>query len=956
MANHTNAPHVDHDEALPDAAEAFGLEPRAVRAGFRTDFDVGRVYRLTSGATAVASCLAIHKAVQGKRLTRAERAIAAGAGTAYLGLGTFGLWIGPSQIALWFQRRPRRTLAASCLPLALLPVTGGAESPLMRLATIGAATGAGVRYTRRDAQLHGLGAGLVWSAVTLVGPRARPLNAGDHLTSWIGFMLAGRTAAVASRVAYDNRSMFDQLFEFSYEREDMQAYVAELRAALEDARAALVDSAHATPRAGVSEDDLLTLVVTSLGRLEERLGVLTIAARSDFDLDKVTGLIRPVLRGRGHLKSLESTSTIGAAEMRGMLQDRARLLTGLRAKRPALAIDVAPDVEVVGLARLALIGATVTAAATNAVRHAPEMTLLHMGLSVKGSSLQLEIVNDRSLPPAETTGRDLRRSGLVHLRRRIEEFGGTLDFGYVDDGYRVLATLPAQTEFDDTAFWAADIRDQVAGGIGFGTRMAAIKSMITVLTPRGPSSRTLMETPRRPPSAYALMLLPLVTEILGERRMLRCRWLDLEGLVMLAAAGLNLRAARSGYGLSTTWLNGFASRYAFEAPSDAWTGWRPTAMAKAVASRSQQRAYFLAALNALATRTPSRHGERSWADHIVSVGMGPLLMATIVNPAQPRTRAIDVASNERLAEVESLHDLADSFHAEHSAPPKMRIVADAVADDALRSRLMDSLDAIAAAEDALQFPDPERSLPPAVHSHELLERLGRLLKGRRSPVRDSRVVNMIWPTPLSYRRQTVGVPDGIRLGEYLAAALARRIWPARVRLEFDDDTLNYAPSAAIGSARFRRKAVTAMDLMGRKLNAQFPRGWDGMWQLRQVDLSIAVIPWTGTIECRMVAWAPRPSRARRAADRIHSVIAAPPMRWIFPDREPEPLERMEAVGASVKWTVYEQHEISDAPSLTLPSTRRSRPAVRRAEAVMHLHPQRYSQDLEDYPAEVLEVD
>lgn len=925
---------------LPDSALAFGLEPRWVRAEFPTDYDIGRVYRLISAAGLAGAVIALHGTFTEPALRPRERRVAAAAGAVYLTLSLVGVWAAPSRVARWFQRRPRRALLGAIAPLLLVAPSGGARTPLYRLATIGVGTAGGVRERARDAQLQALIAGAVWTASVVATPDMRHARWRDHLNVTVGFVIASRIAATASQVAYDSRNLFDQLFEFTYERQELDAYAMRLRVALLEMRNTLVQVLAATPRDGVDRHELFDEVIAALGRLEERLGVLDIASDTKFDLERQLQAIRPMITDSQALDALMAESGVGPQELRSMLVQRARVFTDLAARPLVPSVIVDEGVEVRGLRRLALIGATVTAATTNAVRHAADMTYLRIHVSRNGDDIALEITNDGT--PATTAGQEPRpRSGLTHLRRQIEEFGNTTPVftPLHGGGYSVRIVLPAESEASQLEFWADEIRWQIDEGLTKSTRFAAIKSTVTAISPRPRGAGA--STARLAAPLHAL--LPATAEILNASGRLRGRSVDLEAIVLILAAQLNYLAARRGGGLLTTWVNGFASRYAFHASPDAWTGWRPASIARAaVTARSQQRAYGLAALNVAALFLGFRgSADKSWDRDIASTGLGPLLMCAIVNPALPRSRLLDRAINERLVEVESLHDLADSFHSDHPATPKILDLANLLADDGLSERLRDGLAAIDAAEDELI--SERRTEYQPVASSEPLARLGAWMKREGSPFRDSRLVQRIWPAPRGQYRPSVALPNEVKLGEYLARALARRVWPARIRLEFDAETLGFAPRAAIHSAAFRRQAVAAMDIAARELNREFGRGLDGMWLLRQVDLQLSVVPHTGTIECRIVPWAPTPARWRQAVDSLHDLIARVPYSGTKEDRQADVQRLLAQVNASlVAWTIFPMSELDRSDVIHPPATRKPYPSVRRGDIRLQMHPQRFS--------------
>lgn len=918
---------LDPFAGLPWNRHALGLESRLIRAGLRTDFDIGRAYMVTSAATLVGAGSAIYGAIEGDDLCASERVLAGVTGATYAGLGVLGLVAAPSQIAFWFQRRPKRALVAASLPLPLVVVTGGVRSPLLRLGTVGVMAGASVRAIGRDAQLHGVAAGLVYAAACFVSPGPPQLRKSDVAATTVGFWLAGRIGGVASQVAYDSRNLFDQLVEFTYERRDLDTYAERLADSLTSTRQALLEAVRTEPSARHDKDELFRMVVTSLGRLEERSGVLSVATSRRFSLPEVVRSMSPWPRG-GRSTDQPSVAPVGSVTLEELLKARARLFTDLDDALPTPVVDVAPDVEVQGLPRLALIAATVTGATANAVRHTrADMSSLRVSVRQDEGWLVLTIVNDGAGEAARTAPQR-SSSGLLHLEKKLADLRGQLLHGHAEGGqYIVEARLPG-ADTDRIEFWAADIRGQIESTITSGALLAAVKSTILALSARTGDHRSN----RRPPTGvYAHALLPLLAEAGVTRIPARLGGAFHAGVLMAAAAG-NHYGARSGYGLTTTWVNGFAARYAFGTAED-----RPK-------TATQHFAVALALLNAAAAYPVRRSRRRAWPEAFASATLGSLLVQWLVNPAQPRMTAIDIYATDRLDEVESLHELADSFDNEHAAEPKILEVAEAVADPELRIRLLECLEDINVVERALEAPEDHAPIP-ALRSGEPLEWIGDRLKHQRSPVRDHPLINHIWPEPESYHTQSVGVPDEVRVGEYLANALSRRVWPARVMLTFDDAVLDFAPAPALESAKFRRKAVMAMDIIGRAINWEFGRRADGLWALGQVDLGISILPLTGTIECKVTAWAPRPTRARRAVDALHNFVGRTPLDPLFRPRDGDLADRLEQVGASLVegWQVYPEHKILPEPRIYLRTNRPGHPHVRRAEAVVHLHPQRYAQ-------------
>lgn len=934
------------------------FEPREMLAGYRTDFDIGRVFRLSSLATICGAGLAIQGAVFRAGLERRERWISGVVGVAYLGVGVIGVWASPSHMAVWFQRRPRRVLVVAAVPLLLAGPTGGAISPLKRLATIGVGAAAGVRERRRDGQLQAVLAAAVWCVSPWLTPGAARITWLRSASLTLGFVLSARFASTASQVAYDNRNLFDQLFESAYEREDLEPYVRRLRSALLEMQGTLLDAIRAKPSEGVDSRELFDQAVASLGRLAERLGVLEIASLSRFDLEGLVRSIRPTLPSSDYSILENSAIAVEASDLKTILERRAQLFTDLSPGFPAPDVTVDPDVTVRGLQRLALIGACVTAATTNALRHASGVTRFQIHLTQVGTDLSLTIANDGAPEATGLRPNARRRSGLTHLRRKIEDLGErTPTFEPTPGGgYRAHIILTAASGPNQLEFWTEEIRRQITVALDQATRLAAVKSIVTVVC-AGPTPGL---RPRRQPGArdwrsrwcaavpcpdvttLAHASLPVIAERLASHSRPGTRRVDFETAILVVSAALNYRAARDGLGLSTTWVNIFTSRYAFAASDEALRSSRPSDVAGDGVDGSQHRAYALAALNAAAIVVGRQRSGRPWLEEVMWMSLGPLLVAAIVNPAQPRTRLLDRAINERLSEVESLYDLADSFHATHPAPPKIRDLAGIIADPDLAERLREGLAAITSAEDAMLAPkSPE--IRPAVRSGTPVEILGDYLKRRSPRIRNSRLVQAIWPEPKSYHNQTIGLPDAVRLGEYLARALARRIWPSRVLLEFDHATLRFAPQAAVESAAFRRKAMAAMDIVGRQLNREFGRRWDGVWLMRQVDLRVSVIPYTGTLVCEMVPWAPRPSGWRRTVDRMHAQIGRIPLSHALDDPGADIQRLLDTVDASLaEWDIYDEARLDDSTMMYPKTGRRELPIIARGIVSIQLHPQQYA--------------
>jgi hypothetical protein len=946
--------HAEAFDLIPDSELAIGFESRYVRAGFRMDHDIGRVYRATSAATLAGGALAIGGALRRRGLRRHERWVAGTTGVAYMGVGVIGVWASPSHVALWFQRRPRRALLASIAPLALLASSGGTRSPLSRLATIGVGTAAGVRERSGDGQLQALLAGALWSATSYRAATKKSVAVRDGAMMTLGFVLASRLAASAAQVAYDSRNLFDQLVDFTYEREDLEPYVSNLREVLQRIRASILEAFDDEPRDGVSDATLLDEAISSLGRLEERLGVLEVAALSRIDLQRLVKNISPGWRPAGGRDTLTNTVAKDAHEMRMMLTQRIRVFTGLMPGAPPPLVLVDEDVEVRGLQRLALIGASVTAGATNAVRHAKDMTRLEVRLYRNGANLELEIVNDGTAQPSGAN-HARQRSGLVHLSRQIEGFGDLAPTfaPLADGGYRLHVTLPADSDASRVNFWTDEIREQIATGLAHGSVVAAAKSTLSALTARDGTQRAAGPGPGpggavRRLARIGQVGLPAVAELLAKRGLLRRGHADGEAIVLALAAVLNHCAARERSGLSSTWVSAFASRYAFNAPSE-WRGARPRALAASVANgRSQQRAYALAGLNVavLLAAWPRLRGS-SWENDIASMTIGPALMGMIVNPAQPRTRRLDEAINEQLAEVEALYDLADSFHADHPAPPKIRELAELVGDERLSERLRVGLQELQDAEIALLHAPAAEHEP--IRAECPLERLGERIEEGSPRLADSRAVRAIWPDPKSYYKPSIGIPDEARLGEYLARALARRIWPARVRLDFDAPSVGFAPDSANHSAAFRRKAVAAMDIIGRELNRQFGRRWDGGWLLRQIDIRVSIVPYTGTVTCEMVPWSVEPGRWQQTGDAVRRRLGWVPYLRLPKDREKQVTELLRKVDASLaRWDVRRDLVVDGEPLAVSRDSFDEPFPVRRGQVAIDLHPQRYSRERRDF--------
>jgi len=432
----------------------------------------------------------------------------------------------------------------------------------------------------------------------------------------------------------------------------------------------------------------------------------------------------------------------------------------------------------------------------------------------------------------------------------------------------------------------------------------------------------------RLPTRVANASIPPAVEILARTGRLQRKDGDTEAIALLLAALLNYRAALTGCGLTTTWVSGFGSRYAHDSET----------VAKRV------RANGLVAANIAAMALGAwRRGGRPSLDDVVSVALAPLLVGLFVIPAEVRIMLIDQAMRGRLVELESLHELADAFHFGHPAPTRIRRVADMLGETALARRLRENLAAIEHSEHALV--DEDFSPRERVVAGELLEHLGAFIKRRRSFER-SRVVRWVWPDDIdSVHSQTVGVADPVRVGQYLARALGRRIWPARVKIKLSHDTMRHLPSEAVESAAFRRNAVAAMDLVGREMNQEMGRSLDGFWNLRQVELDVSVRPWTGSIYCEMTAWAPPISRWREIVEQLHRVVD----RFSIVEGGPGPVDELERrlalVDASLDRRAFFRKadaEYDEKKTEDIPSTRFTRLPISRGIVAIELHPQKYS--------------
>jgi hypothetical protein len=927
----------DAGRTVPD-----GLGPIFIRGDFRLDYDVSQTYRLTSMAVGFGAISAISDSLRNKEgLATRERLIGVAVGAAYLTFASIGVAISPSHVPSWFQRRPRWSQAMSLLPLTLVGVTGGVASPLYRLSVIGVASATGMRERRRETQLIGVLAWIAWCAQARCGPARGRVRDGDpphvYATRLVAYVLASRVAAAATLVAYDTRALVGHLFAFTYERGDLEPYQQQIKAALTHMRDATRATLGADPASGVEPAELRDDALAGLGRLEERLGTLELARLSDLDLQRLFAAMHPPR----HSELPHTTIMMNAVELRTLLQRRADVFADPSGRLPRADVVVEADVVIRGLSRLALLGALTTTVVANAARHATEpVTQVWIEVRQQGANLSMLIATDGS-PGAEVPARRARRrSGLAHLRRQLEDFGGTLDLDVTPDGvFTAKTTLPAHTEPEGVGFWSQEISRQIQKTVNDATRIAAVRAALTAVAPGqdAPGRRW----PKISKTTAAYSLLPLASEALAYKKWLRHRSIDTEALVLAVSALLTYRAASKGEGSTTTWTSGFASRYALSA-ADRRRWQAQQILPKAIRVRSKERVLVLTLLNLTAMVLGARRSRSKLsADDIITVVLAPALTLALMGPAQPSIELLDRAISERLAEVESLHELADSFHKVHSAPPKLRPLPRLVDDHELAERLLQGLFAIEQSEKALREGGLIEQSP--VETDDPLARLGQWLRRAHPTVANSPIGRWIWPAPSSHHDSTVGLPQPLRLGHYLATALGRRVWPARIKLDFDDSTLEHLPDAAMQSAAFRRKAVAAMDLLGRELNHEFGRALDGRWNLRQVDLRISVVEWTGSIECEMRAWAPPAPLWRVAVDSLHDLISHVPYIGADDDRLGELRSRLSFVDASlVQWDPYQPHRYDHAVTIKPPSKRPSRPSIERGRFVIQLHPQQYA--------------
>lgn len=923
MSTVPGTPLYDAATAATLTAEVgVGSPSEVIRAGFRTDYDVARVYRLTSAATLLGGVGAMLRAE--REFDGWRRTVCTLTGAGYAAVGFFGIWISPSHIALWLQRRPRRTLVASFAPLLLSPLTGGERTPLYRLMTIGVATGTAVRGGRRDAQIQSALASMIWCA----GASLQRQPAEDPLRTYVqipvGFVLFARLASTASQVAYDSRNLFDQLFDFAYEREDLEPYVTRLTAALERMRTAVVAAATAEPAPEVPDALLRDQALASLGRLEERLGVLWVASLSRFDLEK---LVSDASRGwRARIGPYHRTIILDARALKLMLASRAESFARLELIPPVM-VTVAPEVTISGLRQLALVGACVTAGIANVARHAMDATHIEISLTSGHDELTLTVRDDGPAIQAPILDSQRRPSGLTHLREQLECVGGNLQLEPVTPhGLELRATLPPMGSSQTFEFWAREIREAISTSLDQAVRLAAVKCASGIVLGEIRARRAGSSRQGWVGATVLQLVLPVAAELTLTHSSAKTRaWLH--AFVLGAAVPLTHHAARHGRAPASSWLNAFASRYAFQLPD------------------ARRASYVLASLNAVALLSgAARRGPwRARSDlmgELVSMMFGPALMGATINAAQPRIQTLEQAINEQLAEVENLHELADSFHSDHPAAPKILDLAPMVADPALNARLRSRLDAIESAEDALL--EPSGHTRNAVHVEDPFARVGALLQRRAPALASTRAARAIWPEPVSYHMMTVGVPAAERLSSYLARALARRIWPATVKVTLDPRSLVYLPASAVTSAAFRREAMAAMDIIGRELNRTFGRTWEGGWPLQRVELRVSVRRHTGSIVCELVPWATRPGMWRRHIDRLHDRLARFRFSGAYEDRDETMRRLLATVSASLsEWTIFEVEHLEESQTIAVAYPHRVVNVVPRGVARIELHPQRH---------------
>jgi signal transduction histidine kinase len=77
---------------------------------------------------------------------------------------------------------------------------------------------------------------------------------------------------------------------------------------------------------------------------------------------------------------------------------------------------------------------------TNVLRHAPGAPRVEVGVDGAPDALEIVVTDHGAPAPVETT--DGSRRGLIGMRERVAVFGGTVEAGPHDDGWRVRATFP----------------------------------------------------------------------------------------------------------------------------------------------------------------------------------------------------------------------------------------------------------------------------------------------------------------------------------------------------------------------------------------------------------------------------------------------------------------------------------------------------------------------------------
>lgn len=285
----------------------------------------------------------------------------------------------------------------------------------------------------------------------------------------------------------------------------------------------------------------------------------------------------------------------------------------------------------------------------------------------------------------------------------------------------------------------------------------------------------------------------------------RKRDLALAASVIAAYEILDHRGLLARYERPFLWAVAGISAVSVHGEHSLWSGWVNSALSRYGLRSSREEIWALAAAHAGAIAISYRGSWRAallmTAHQIGLVAMCPLAVAFGTSKALAALNDNERLLQQAITEVAQLHELAESIHAAHPVPQPLEDL-----EKIMKTHDHTAAGALRQARDA--YLDARRALPKNAGATAFVDEF--------------------------------------------AQAVAARVWPAEVELEYDAEELDSLGRQATVRLEFRRPALEAADRLGDYFVQQFAKDWLGRTPLQTIQLIVRADIGVRTLHVRAV--------------------------------------------------------------------------------------------------------